>query len=382
MFYPEPQRSEKTNYNRYSSSTGEEIKYPDPIAATDFDPKSLRFVRNKVKKYYPKDTSFEQICSIAKTHLSPIDLGHYFTHLVSGTASDVILETADESGSSFSNTWEKTMQQKRTLKRFEAVVNLPVKLILMDLQNALPPFASSFARMLQLEFGALHAALIIGDVIVEWDDTSLILPIMEEKQWVFQARLESKYDKFAQNMKPEMRDSAHKMDIQKQIEQIFEVTKEKQEAINQLVDLIVHYNEHYEYNVLTRNCQHFVIDAMKALGIEEVPQFTGVFKDYFEELKQGKSIDILDKFEDHAALDQHVNSILKPGLSQHDLEYILCQYFMFHVSCQKNSSRAQDPDWCCEEETCRMSDIEYMIEHDASLLLFTSFRSRSNNISS
>lgn len=371
MFYHEPVRnSDSPAYIPY-----DERKRQDTPTVTldDIDQNAFNFVKKKLRRSLPEDTSYEYICSQAKKHLSPSSMEHYFSHLVAESASQVVLETAEELESSLTNTWEKAMLQKRSLQRFETVVNFPVKLILSDLRNALPPFASSFAKMLQLEFGALHAALVIDDVLVEWDDAGLVLPSTSEKEWVFQARLQGSYEKAAQAMKPGMKDSARRMDLKKQIEQVFEVTKEKQQAINQLIQVIVHYNQSYEYNVLVRNCQHFVIDAMKALGVEEIPQFTGVFQNYLTELKRGKSKDILEKFDNHAALEEYVNTIIKPGLTQHDLEYLLCQYFMFHVSSCKQSREAQDPEWKCKEETCRMSEIEHMLERDTGSLLFTTF---------
>ena len=352
----------------------DERKYPDQPSireVQDIDPKTLHFVKKKLIKIQSGDD--ECITLLARKYISHSSLERYFSHIVAGPATEVILETTDEIESSFHNTWEKTMLQKRSIQRFEAVVNFPIKLILSDLQIALPPFASSFAKMIQLEFGPLHAALVIDDVLVEWDDTSLVIPSTDEKEWVFQTRLQSRYDKVAKAMKPELRDSARKMDLERQIEQVFEVTKEKQQAISQLIEVIIHYNKHYEYSVLTRNCQHFVIDAMKALGIDKVPQFTGVFQDYFKELKRGKSTNILEKFETHAALDEHVNRIIKPGLSQHDLEYLLCQYFMFHVSSRKLSPYGQDQEWKCEEESCRMSEIEDMLQRDNGSFLFSAF---------
>lgn len=371
---PVPQSHDNPDSDLTRENTLEdERKTPDLSLEDDLDPRGLDTVKRKLRNILPQDTSYEFICSQAKKYVSPAHMEDHFYHLVSGTAGNAVLETAEELEASLTHAWEKAMLQKRSLRRFEAVVNFPVKLILSDLQRALPPFASSFAKMIQLEFGALHAALVVDDVVVEWNDTSLILPSTDEQEWVFQTRLHGDYNKVAEAMKPEMRDSARKMDLQKQIEQVFEATKEKQMAINQLIQVIIHYNENYEYNVLNRNCQHFVLDAMKALGVNEIPQFTGVFQDYFTELKRGKSKNVLEKFDTHTALDEHVNSIIKPGLSQHDLEYLLCQYFMFHVSSRKRSPRGQDADWKCEEETCRMSEIEHMLERDNGSLLFTTF---------
>lgn len=376
--YREPRREDQTTVTQDRDSIPEdERKYLENIqlaVADDIDPRALNHVKKKVRNALPPDTSYEQVCSISKRYVSAQKMSYYFSHLVLETAGDVVLETAEETETSFNNAWERAMLQKRTLQRLETVTHFPVKLILRDLQHALPLFVSSFAKMLQLEFGPLHAALIIDDVILEWDDSGLILPSQVDEEWILQTRLQGTFNRFALAMKSEMRDSARRMDLKKQIEQVFEVTKEKQQAINQLIEVVIHYNTHYEYNVLTRNCQHFVVDAMKALGINKVPQFTGVFQEYFRELKSGKSTDILEKFETHAELDEHVNTIIKPGLTQHDLEYLLCQYFMFHVSsCKRALHGGKDPEWKCEEESCRMYEIEQMLERDAGSLLFTTF---------
>lgn len=353
----------------------EERKYADSSQKDNIDPKALHFVTKKVRKIFPPGTSYDNVCTTSKRYLSAQEMGYYFAHLASEMAGDIVLETAEEMETSFNDAWKRAMLQKRTIQRLATVTHFPVKLILRDLQHIMPPFASSFAKMIQLEFGPYHAALIIDDVMLEWDDTGLIMPSQVEEEWIFQTRLQGAFNRFALSMKPEMRDSARRMDLKKQIEQVYEVIEEKHQAINQLIEVVIHYNTHYEYSVLTKNCQHFVIDAMKALGIEKVPEFTGVFQDYFQELKRGKSTDILEKFETHAELDKHVNTIIKPGLTQHDLEYLLCQYFMFHVSsCKRASSGGrQRPEWRCEEESCRMSEIEQMLERDASPLLFTTF---------
>ena len=362
---------------RKQQSHNDEQKYADTLLSApvdDIDPGALKFVKKKLRNVVPPTTSYEQITSMAKKYTSAQKMGYYFAHLVTEAAGDIVLETTEEIETSFTNAWERAMAQKRTIQRMEIVTKFPVKLILRDLKHSLPPFISSFSKMIQLEFGPFHAALIIDDVVVEWDDSGLIMPDQVDHEWIFQARLQGDFNNYVKAMKPKMKESARRMDFEKQIEQVFEATREKQQAINQLIDVIVHYNTHYEYNILTRNCQHFVLDAMKALGINQVPQFTGVFQKYFEALKKGKSPNILEQFETHAELDEHVNSIMRPGLSQHDLEYLMCQYFMFHVSsCNKRVGEEEPMEWTCEVENCRMKEIELMLERDTGSLLFTSF---------
>lgn len=271
---PAPHQQHSSNYYLYMARTPEdERKYPDlaPAAGMDeIDPGDLNVVKKKLRNVAPEDSSQEFIISQAHKYLSPSYMEKYFRHLVSGKGTNAVLEAADEMEASVKHSKERGMQQRRCLERLEAVVHFPVKLILCDLNRALPMFASTFSKMLQLEFGPLHAALVIDDVVLEWDDSSLVLPSTEEKEWVFQTRLQGNYNKIAQAMKPQMKDSARRMDLPRQIEQVFEVTKEKQQAISQLARVIVHYNACHEYNVLTRNCQHFVIDAMRALGVDEV----------------------------------------------------------------------------------------------------------------
>ena len=359
-------------------SPEEEQKCADTIelsAASNVDPGALQYVNAKVRKLLPPGTSNEHVCTTSRKYISAQEMGYHFLHLASGIAGDIVLETAGEIETSFNGAWERVILQKRTIQRLATVTHFPVKLILRDLQHTIPPFASSFAKMIQLEFGALHAALIIDNVMLEWDDSGLILPTQVDQEWIFKTRLQGTFNKYASAMKPEIQDSARRMDFKKQIELVFEVMKEKQEAIDKLVEVVIYYNTHYDYNVLTRNCQHFVMDAMKALGINKVPQFTGVFQEYFLELKSGKSSNVLEKFETHAELDSHVDTVIKPGLTQHDLEYLLCQYFMFHVgTCRDGQAGGiEDSEWRCREESCRMREIEMMLEREDSSLLFTTF---------
>lgn len=55
--------------------------------------------------------------------------------------------------------------------------------------------------------------------------------------------------------------------------QIMEDSFIQQKAVEAMVKVIVDYNINKKYNVLTCNCQHFVDDVLKALGIS--PVFTG-----------------------------------------------------------------------------------------------------------
>ena len=56
------------------------------------------------------------------------------------------------------------------------VTHFPVKLDSQRSSVHLSPFASSFSKMIQMEFGPLYEALIIDNAMLEWDDCGLIMP--------------------------------------------------------------------------------------------------------------------------------------------------------------------------------------------------------------
>ena len=152
------------------------------------------------------------------------------------------------------------------------------------------------------------------------------------------------------------------------------VTSEKKQLIDALINVIIKYNKNYYYHLFSRNCQHFVIDALKALKVEQPTAFTGDLKGYFKALKKGRTPSIPEKFETHGDLDKYViqmqtdNDIAR--ITQQDLEFLLALYFQFHLESKKllGKDRTALEKWKCEEEECQIGEIERLITMESLLV--------------
>ena len=115
----------------------------------------------------------------------------------------------------------------------------------------------------------------MGEVKIEWDTSSLVIPVpVDPEREGHEADLEMEVDhlgKWKENVAkagPIMAEAAgREMDFDKQVDLMVDLTTSKAALIDRLVTLIVTYNSAYYYHAIGRNCQDFVLAAMKALGI-------------------------------------------------------------------------------------------------------------------
>ena len=296
----------------------------------------------------------------------------FFSGIVTDYAADAVEENLKEDKLSFTHSMEKKGATDRAVYRAENVCNLPVKLILTPLQRG-KRLANTFASKLEMQFGPLHAALQVGNVILEWNDSHLVSPYLcdyEDEFHVMKVDMQphSEWVDYTTRNTPKMKEAAKKLNFSEQIDQIYMVTSKKKEMVDDLIDVIVTYNQHYYYNLFDRNCQHFVIDALEALQVKNPTSFTGGLRDYFKALVEGRTPSIPVRFKTHQDLDAYVTRIKREGhtkdMPQHDLEFILTLYFRFHLESKdrlrKNQKALQE--WKCQEVNCQMEELEKLIE--------------------
>lgn len=299
----------------------------------------------------------------------------YFSSLVERLAKAAIEENLTEEKCDFTTSYEESMAQERCENRFTKLYDLPLKLILTPLRVK-GRVISKFASLLEMQFGPLHVALQVGDVILEWNDTSLIVPHNAEHDdqlMKTDVRHLTDWVSFTSEEVPKVREAISTLDYQKQIELIYHVTAKKRRLLDNLVHVIVMYNSQCYYDLIRRNCQHFVMDALKALGVNKPVEFTGGLGEYFQALKRGRSHSMLAKFTDHSHLDKYVMGIEQTGevdkLTKNDLEYLLAQYFCYHLQqksrLQLDNRDADLSEWCCEITDCHMEMLEQRIRFES-----------------
>lgn len=316
----------------------------------------------------------KNINDVALDLISKESIMCYFSEITEERAADVIEEKLDEEDPDLLTSLELSKAKERGEHRFAHLCDFPLRVILTPLSRG-GLIVSKFAKLLEMQFGPLHASLQVGNVILEWNDSSLVVPhFCKHEDQLLQSDFQglSKWSEFTSKQYDDVRSAVTAADYQKQIDLVYRVTAEKYRQIEALADVIIKYNKIYYYNLFDRNCQHFVADALKALGVENPSQFTGGLRDYFKELKKGRSPSLHSKFASHADLDGYVKEKEQNGeiakMKQNDLEFLLAQCFRFHV---EQKSRLQDSDekadlsnWICEEPTCCMQRLEHLIRFE------------------
>lgn len=166
------------------------------------------------------------------------------------------------------------------------------------IRKMLSPVLTKFDH--QQQFGMFHSAIVIGPWYIEWNNSSLCIP---RKCYSGAATL-------AADLQPPQ-GLSKKMTME--------------EAIEKVAKVVIDWNLNKTYDQSTANCQHFVDDVCRNLGI--VTDFPGPLGEYISRLRE-KGIcdmsfslnpDLREKFEikatkhtfnTHADLDTFVHKIL------------------------------------------------------------------------
>ena len=332
----------------------------------DQDPAYLKDVIEKVKKRRKfKDLTDDQAKEMAKRLTDHHELHAEFSHLLDMVFEKEVCEVQEEAeatdyGEDLETKREKDAARDRAVQRLRNASHMPIKLHLRELnRNNLPPrFMDQFARLISITYGPLHAALIVGDVTLEWDDSSLVVPergVVEPDIQMDIAGSTSAMQAIAKQ-EPAMKHAVESLDYKTQVEQMYTATVDRSKMIHNLIEVIVKYNKFYKYSMAKKNCQTFVIDAMKAMGVKKPPQPTGRLKEYLKELRQGVK-KVPEEFQTHEELDRYVRESQDTGefdeLTQHDKEYLLCLYFQFHLE-----TLEEDKGEPCQVPNCMKDEVE------------------------
>ena len=356
-----------------------DIKYGKRSQSDAVDDVQLEQVKDKLKALdTSKELAADDIHRQAIELSDKEELKNPFSRLIFEGAGNAVMATTEEvedfgSGSLIGDV-ENQAARARVQARRVSVADLPIKLLLTELGNAPRKVvtgrpAATFAAMMQFEYGPFHAALQVGDVILEWNASSLVIPRRVGVETpLFQTNLQ-RHGQWAAYIASKCSHAGPRgVDFVKEIDHVIEVNAEKEKIIEKLIDVILRYNKKFHYHVLLRNCQHFVLDAMTALGIIDLPKFSGRLRNYFEEiLTQKKKKGLPSEFTTHADLDRYVMHH-KEQFTSEDTEYFLCQYICLHVAAGMGDD-TEDTEWKCPEPGCQMETLEARVR-DADLLLY------------
>ena len=254
----------------------------------------------------------------------------------------------------------------RATVRLAEMGNINIKLQLRELKVWNQGVFNRFASHIATEYGPTHAALLIGNkengyVILEWDGTSLIDPQYYHPEScegvLFEANVATQVSTVDRRLHEEVRIAGQELDYERQIDLVFDAAVERSKVFDDLFKLVIKYNKFHYYHLFSRNCQHFVVDAMKALKIQNPHAFTGRLKAYYDKIRKGRAA--ID-FQSHSQLDAHVTTRISEA-TQQELEYYMCMYLHFHAVSRSQSSETDPTKWKCQETACQFDNVDTRI---------------------
>ena len=320
------------------------------IHYTPLQPSHIGQVKDKIKQHPEfKDCSGPELDELALRLTKPQELIKYFSLTIDWEKVEAATEATN---APLLETRKLTGASKNG---GQATEELPVMLILSRTGNQGARLGLPVTRMLEMEYGPLHASLQVGDQILEWNSTSLIIP----------------HGRPIQDPPNDITDSGSPPPLlqvtndQERVELVFKAPGQRAQRLNKVVQVIAKYNCYKYYEVFSCNSHRFVCDAAIAMGYQQPPQLQSNLGKYIEKLKAGKNKLIPNDFETHEQLDTYVRERVAE-FSPHDKEYLLCQYFQFHIG---SKIVTKDPaSWRCEAEDCQSEELERQLDNGSLVL--------------
>ena len=336
------------------------------VAAKTSESANFIYVKRKLKqtdKYKGLDANgYEEMVDELT---NPERIMELFSHLLGDTFIDAVTSQHFVTDKTDLEGPEELRDAKeREQRRFGKVASIPVKLYLKDLEKVKSKkgkfFCFSAARLLDMDFGGQHAAIMVGDVVLEWNTTSLVIPSNDDdERFHFSAdigRFSGYHADAAKSIPPS---AAPVQEIKEEIDLLFDTAAKKRDVLYSLAKLISKYNSSFYYNVVVRNCQTFVQDCFKVLEIPKRPTFSNQLEKHFQQVKQGK-VKAPDVFQKHEDVDAHVSTLEQRDEleSAHldDLECLLIAYLQHHNG---------KP---CSLETCKVMLVKDVVERKVALV--------------
>ena len=288
----------------------------------------------------------------------------FFSTITDRLVEERIIEKELERSDDLATTYERGA---RAINRVEDAARIQVKLLLryVDRQTSSPRFIGKLASLLKMEYGPLHASLLINnEILLEWNSSNLVIPRIVDPDAI-ECMGPTLVSAAVPGIRQIQRELLRPFKEYDEMELIFDAVMKKSEILQSLAKVVVKYNSHYYYHVIFRNCQNFVLDALAAIGCKDkAPQFNGNLKDYFAHLKRNGQVKETD-FETHEELDAYVREN-HGKLTQENMEYLLAQYYIFHMqSIAKSKDREQAAQhqqaWNCGGD-CMMNYLEVKVD--------------------
>ena len=217
----------------------------------------------------------------------------------------------------------------------------------------------------KFQYGPFHAALQIGDVLLEWNTMGVVFPervtdSRELDHCVFMGDVHDRNELTATGKCGQTSVLADAettaAGYEQQLTSVIELGESRELLLDELARVVVLYNQKYKFGVLRCNCQHFVADVLEVLGIPNKSLFEGKLqvKKHMELLTRRGNSHSAYEFNSHIELDQYVRENIDK-LTCEELEFCYFHYLLFHAWQKKQPNvRA----WQCPQHACCFMAVE------------------------
>ena len=330
---------------------------------------TLELVKKKVRKYGP-ELNEAAVMELAELLINPEAIKtKYFAHIVDKIKR--IMSDANEDASdlgksgNFRNQGERDATRERLAYNREQVLKVDVKLLWEELdQNAAVQFTARIVCPLLKEkkfvYGPFHVALLVDDVVIEWNNTSLVVPYRKRSPQPMLAANIGEPPELCTLLEASLRNPAQFQSFLTTAKEIAIHAENKLHLIDQLCGMIARYNKKYQYDIFASNCQHFANDVLTCLGMNEDAEiFHGKSKALAEAVIAGFAHSRIFKtaaseLNSHEELNRYVTEEGE-GMSRDDLEFCQLHYLLFHAWSKKFP---ENDAWRCNEEECKLGLVE------------------------
>lgn len=161
--------------------------------------------------------------------------------------------------------------------------------------------------------------------------------------------------------------SSRRGTITGEVDLLYEIKKSIQTVIESVIQVMVSWNRYKHFHTYGTNSQHFVQNIIAVLGIEEMPLPSTNLSAYIGRLRSETTTQT--SFRTHARLDSYTRERIGE-LRTNEMEYLLTEYYRFHVASRVEAMHEAEGEWNCKEVDCQMQSLEHAI--DRKELLITS----------
>lgn len=338
--------------SKFSLSTSEAAHTISAGAKSLFSEDDSHTIQVKSKlKSHPnfKDAKQNQLAIEAKRLTSEEELYKDFSHLLEEPEEHVLKDGTKFEEGDYVSPEERQAAKEKEQWRFDKLSRLTLTICLQDItpDGGLEKdrVTITLANFMAMDFSGKHVAILVENVLLEWNDRSIVIPrrVTTDDVFIFKDTVKKDGQYFSElaTVRPQLDEEPKLFDEEHEV--LCKGLQMKKEIISKIIGVIVKYNCRCYYNVMARNCQHFVKDILKAAEIKEA-QFSAEGKEYLDHLRE-RRLRVPMSFKNHEDIDAYVMKMDSRKelnkLNDTELSYLMKAYGEHHAGEE------------CDKEACK-----------------------------